>query len=80
MLYFGQSDNQTNNPVNLKQVCLQRSDQAEFCITILNFLFGLFVFLPFCIFVFLSRHHSDQISEGSEVSKVTLCVEILKWR
>jgi len=42
--------------------------------------FCLFVFLSFCLFVFLSRHHSDQMSEGSEVSKVTLCVEILKWQ
>ena len=42
--------------------------------------FCLFVFLSFCLSVFLSRHHSDQMSEGSQVSKVTLCVEVLKWR
>ena len=30
----------------------------------------------FCLFVFLSLHHSDQMSEGSQV---TLCVPILKW-
>ena len=41
-------------------------------ITILNSLFGLFVFL--------SGHHFDQMSEGSQVSKVALCVEILKWQ
>ena len=41
--------------------------------------FRVFVFLSFCIFVFLSRQPSDQMSEGSEVSKVTLCVKILKW-
>ena len=34
-----------------------------------------FVFLSSCIFIFLSRHHYDQMSEGSEVSKVTLCVK-----
>ena len=28
---------------------------------------------------FSSTYHSDQISEGSEVSTVTPCVEILKW-
>ena len=42
--------------------------------------FCLFVFLSFYLFVFLFRHHSDQMSEGSEVSKVTLCVETLKWQ
>ena len=25
------------------------------------------------------KHHSDQMSEGSQVSKVALCVKILKW-
>ena len=28
----------------------------------------------------MSGHHSDQISEESEVSKVTLCVQILNFR
>ena len=37
------------------------------------------IFLSFCFSVFLSRHHSDQMSEGSQVSKVSLCVKILKW-
>ena len=32
------------------------------------------IFWSFCL---LSRQHSDQISEGSQVSKVTLCVQIL---
>ena len=41
--------------------------------------FCLFVFLSFCLYVFLSRHHSDEMSEGLEVSKVTICVKILKW-
>ena len=38
------------------------------------------VFVSFCFFffVFLSWHHSDQISAGSEVSKVTICVQILQ--
>ena len=35
-------------------------------------------FLVFVISL-LSRHHADQMSEGSEVSKVTLCVKFLKW-
>ena len=29
---------------------------------------------------FFSAHPSDQMSEGSQVSNVTLCVEILKWQ
>ena len=42
-------------------------------------LFVSFVFLSFCLFVFLSFClDSDQMSEGSQVSKVTLCVKILK--
>ena len=41
--------------------------------------FCLFVFLYFCLLVFLSRHHVDQMSEGCQVSKVTICVKILKW-
>ena len=54
-------------------------------VTILNSLFGLcifvfFVFLSFCPFVFLSGHHADQMSGGSQVSKVTLYVEIQKWQ
>ena len=40
----------------------------------------LFVFVSFCLFAsFFSRHFADQMSEGPEVSKVTLCVKILKW-
>ena len=34
-------------------------------------------FSLFCVFV--SGHHSDQMSEGSQVSKVTICVQIIKW-
>ena len=47
-------------------------------------LFLIFVFLSFCpfdfflSFVFLSTHHSHQMSEGSQVAKATLCVQILK--
>ena len=40
------------------------------CLFVFQF-FSLFVFLPFCRFVFLSfisKHHSDQMSEGSDVS------------
>ena len=29
---------------------------------------------------FCSAHHCDQMSEESQVSKVTICVEILKWQ
>ena len=47
-------------------------------VTRLNSLFGLRL-LSFCLFVFLSWQHSDQMSEGSQVSKVTLCVKIQKW-
>ena len=39
-----------------------------------------FVFLSFCLFVFLSWINSDQMSRGSQVSKVTICVKFLKWR
>ena len=42
--------------------------------------FYLFVFLSFCLFVFSSWQHSDQMSEGFQVSKVSLCVKILKWQ
>ena len=45
-----------------------------FLILVFFVFFCLFVF-----FVFLSTHHSDQMCEGSEVSKVTLYVKILKW-
>ena len=34
---------------------------------------------PFFLDFFFSAHHPDQMSDGSQVSKVTLCVEILKW-
>ena len=30
--------------------------------------------MSFCLFVFLSRHLSDQMSEVSQASKVTICV------
>ena len=48
----------------------------NFFSTFFNF-FQLFcqLFSPF----FLPTFYSDQMSEGSEVSKVTLCVKILKW-
>ena len=62
--------------------CLLLKSIAKRCPLNENFFFFLFVFLSvsLCLFIFLSRHHSDQMSEGSKVSKVTLCVEILKWR
>ena len=55
-----------------------------FCVFVilcfLSFLgFCNFDFLAFLLFVFLPSHHCDQMSEGSQVSNVTLCAEILKW-
>ena len=44
------------------------------------FSFCLFVFLSFCILVFSSFCLFDQMSEGSQVSEVTLCVKIQKWQ
>ena len=41
---------------------------------------GFLPFLSLCLFVFLSGHRSDQMSEGSQISKVTICVEIPKWQ
>ena len=51
-------------------------------ITILNSLpnLCLFLFLSFCLFIFMSFCHFDQMSKGSQVPKVTLCVQILKWQ
>ena len=52
-----------------------------FVFCLLSFVYLSFLsFSLFVLFAFLSGHHADQMSEGSEVSKVTLCVEILKWR
>ena len=48
-----------------------------FCFVCLFCIVVFFVSLPF---VFLSWNLSDQMSEGSEVSNVTLCVKILKWQ
>ena len=80
----------TNTLCNLRQIHFAIWDKWSglvwsglvfLCFCVFVFLcFCLFVFLSFCLMVFLSGHHADQISEGSEVSKVTLCVKILKWR
>ena len=51
-----------------------------------NFLLDAFYWGSLCIvvvlflrlFVFLSWYHSDQMSERSQVSKVTLCVQVLR--
>ena len=62
---------------------LNRFVFLPFFFVFLSFLFLCFLFLfilSFCLFALLSRHHVDQMSEGSEVSKVALCVKILKWR
>ena len=52
-----------------------------FCLFVFltSYNFAFLSFLYFFLFVFLSRHHADQMSEGSEVSKVTLCVVIINW-
>ena len=42
--------------------------------------FWLFVFLAFGLFVFFCLSVSDQMSEGYQSFKVTLCVKILKWQ
>ena len=49
----------------------------SFCLLIYSS-FYLFVFLSFC--VLLSGHHSDHMSEVFQVSKATLCVQMLKGR
>ena len=63
---------------------MENSARVRNCpdITILNSLsvfclFLLFVF--FFLFVFLCGHHIDQISDRPQVSKVTLCFQIIKW-
>ena len=61
------------------------SKKNSFLFLSISLLFSIFFFtflvffLHLCSF-FLSTYHSDQMSEGSEVSKVTLCVKILKWQ
>ena len=50
----------------------RRSKTSQECTTlflVVGFLFRCFSFLVFHFFVFLSRHHSDQMCEGSQVSK-----------
>ena len=59
-------------------VCL-----SFFCLFVFLYfcLYGFLSFCPFlfCLSAFSSEHHSDQMSEGFQVSKVTHSVEILKW-
>ena len=40
----------------------------------------IFQFCPLCPFVFSYKYHPDQIPEGNQVSKVNLCVKMLKWQ
>ena len=47
---------------------------------VLLFIFPLACLLKFSCFSHFSRHHSDQMSEGSQVSKVTICIQIQKWQ
>ena len=51
---------------------LERQKQND--IVFLSLICCLFIF---CLFVFLSVCLADQISEGFQVSKVTLCVQLL---
>ena len=52
-----------------------------FCIFVLFLSFCLCVVKTFFVFVFFPGHHGDQMSEGPQFWKVTLCVEILKlWK
>ena len=62
-----------------KQTNIQKNSRVRDCpdITISN---SMCVALSIRPFVFLCSHHSDQMSEESQVSKVTLCVQILKWQ
>ena len=59
-------------------VCL-----SFFCLFVFLYfcLYGFLSFCPFlfCLSAFSSERHSDQMSEGFQVSKVTHSVEILKW-
>ena len=65
-------------------LCLLSFCLLYFCLFVFPF-FVLFFCLVFCLLFFFFSfcrfwHHSGQISEGSQVSKVTLCVKILKWQ
>ena len=53
----------------LRQV--ENIERVQYCPDVAILIFFFFAFFSFC--------HSHQMSEGSRVSKVTLCVEILKW-
>ena len=73
--------------VDVKCVHLERKDNktSQECETALMsqyqtlvLVFVFWYFFSFCLSVFLSRLHPNQMSEGSHVSKDTLCVEILK--
>ena len=72
------------NVVNLINI-LKTSQECETALCLFLFLtvcrfvfscFGLFIF----VFVFMSGYHSCQMSLGSQVSKVILGVQVLKWR
>ena len=53
-------------------ICLPNFFYQNFVSTFFNFYSS--------IFSYFSAHYFDQMSEGSKVSKVTICVEILKWQ
>ena len=58
----------------------------SFYLFIVLFFLSFFVFLSCCLFVMLSfclfvlLYFCPDMSEGCQVSKVTLCVKVLKWR
>ena len=51
----------------------------SFCLFVFMSFFCLFVFYVFLSFSFFVDLSADQVSEGSQVSNVTLCVKIQKW-
>ena len=58
-----------------RETILKISQSMKLLSSFCDFKFLSFVFLSFCISIdFLRRNPSDEMSEDSQVSKVTLCV------
>ena len=80
VFYFAQRQNTEPILQQLKSYSLFSKKTSQECKTALTSQYWtLSLVFVFCLFVLLSRRHSDHISEGSQVSKVTLCVKNLKW-
>ena len=71
---------QENGRCNLVQSRLEFLIRMEGLSLFVFLSFWLFVFLAFGLFVFFCLSVSDQMSEGYQSFKVTLCVKILKWQ